>query len=426
MKKPHIAVFFIVALLIAGMAWLALVGVDFCYGDISTFTVKGAPDIRTGIDIRGGIEVTFVPDTEKDTPVTRTQVDSIKKVLELRLDSNNITDYDVYADYANGSVLIRYPWKSDETNYDPEAAISELGAQANLTFRDASGNVLMNGDRVKKATAASDEDGFIVSLEFDAQGAKEFADITSNMVGETLCIYMDEDQVSSATVQEAITGGQARITGSFTKDDVISLADTINAGALPYALKASSTSSISPTLGKGALDVTVKAAIIGFILVCLFILLYYRVPGFVACIALVGQVAGAILAVSVPQFTLTLPGIAGIILSIGMGVDANIITAERIREEVRAGRTISGAINAGYENSWSAIFDGNITVLIVAVILYFLGSGSVKSFGFTLGAGVIFNFIMGVWASKWMQKGLSGFKFLNKPWLYGGKKNEEN
>jgi len=426
MKKPHIAVFFIVALLIAGMAWLALVGVDFCYGDISAFTVKGAPDIRTGIDIRGGIEVTFVPDVEKDTPVTRDDVDSMKKVLELRLDSNNITDYDVYADYANGSVLIRYPWKSDETDYDPESAIAELGAQANLTFRDSDGNILMSGEYVKKATAASDDDGYIVSLEFDTQGAKKFAEITGNMVNETLYIYMDEEQVSAATVEEQITGGQARISGSFTRDEVIALASTINAGALPYALKASSTSSISPTLGEGALKITVYAAIVGFILVCLFILLYYRVPGFVACIALVGQVAGAVLAVSIPQFTLTLPGIAGIILSIGMGVDANIITAERIREEVRAGRTIRGAIAAGYENSWSAIFDGNITVLIVAVILYFLGSGSVKSFGFTLGAGVIFNFVMGVWASKWMQTGLSGFNFLNKAWLYGGKKNEKN
>ena len=426
MKKVPIAAFFIVALLIFGLAWLALVGIDISYGDISSFTLKGAPDIRTGIDIRGGIEVTLVPDTGA-TP-TSDQVDSAKEIIELRLDGQNITDRDVYADYAAGSILVRYPWKSDEADYDPEKAISELAASAVLTFRDDDDNILMYGERVRQATAGYDQENskYVVYLDLDSKGTREFAEITTEYLNKNISIFMDDQCVSTAVVNDVITGGTAVISGSFTREEVISLANTINAGSLPFGLKASSTNVISPTLGEGALTVTVYAAIVGFILVCLFILIYYRVPGFIACIALVGQVAGAVLAVSIPQFTLTLPGIAGIILSIGMGVDANIITAERIREEVRAGRTITGAIGAGYENSWSAILDGNVTVLIVAVILYLLGSGSVKSFGYTLGVGVIFNFIMGVWASQLMQKGLSGFKFLNNPWLFGGKRNEKN
>lgn len=426
MKKVPKAVFFIVALLIAGMAWLAFVGVDISYGDISSFSIKGAPDIRTGIDIRGGIEVVLEPDT--GVAPTQEQVDAAKEIIELRLDAQNITDYDVYADYAMGSILVRYPWKSGETDYDPEKAIEELAASAVLTFRNDDGEILMYGERVDNAVASyqQEDSSYVVYLNLDSKGAKEFAEITAEYVNKNISIYMDETCVSTATVNETITGGTAVISGSFTQDEVVSLANTINAGSLPFGLKASSTSSISPTLGEGALSVTVYAAIVGFVLVCLFLLIYYRVPGFVACIALVGQVAGAILAVSIPQFTLTLPGIAGIILSIGMGVDANIITAERIREEVRAGRTINGAIGAGYDNSWSAILDGNVTVLIVAVILYWLGSGSVKSFGFTLGVGVVFNFVMGVWASQLMQNGLSRFKFLNNPWLYGGKRNEKN
>lgn len=425
MRKVPTVTFFIVALLIFGMGWLALFGVDFCYGDISSFAIKGAPDIRTGIDIRGGIEVTLVPDTGA-TP-TQDDIDAAKEIIEIRLNGQNITDYDVFADYAAGSILVRYPWKSDETEYNPEEAIKELAASALLTFQNSNGDVLMEGDRVKKATASYDEkEGYIVYLELDRAGTQKFAEITKEYLKKPISIYMDDKCVSTATVNAVIDEGVAIISGSFTREDVISLANTINAGSLPFALTASTVSSISPTLGEGALSVTISAAIVAFILICLFMLVYYKVPGFVACIALVGQVAGAVLAISVPQFTLTLPGIAGIILSIGMGVDANIITAERIKEEVRGGRTISGAIGAGFENSWSAILDGNITVLIVAVILYFLGSGAVKSFGYTLGAGVVFNFVMGVWASRLMQKGLSNLKFLNKPWMYGGARDEKN
>ena len=202
-------------------------------------------------------------------------------------------------------------------------------------------------------------------------------------------------------------------------------------------------------MGERALDLMVMAGIIAFVLVSVFMLVYYRLPGFVAVISLVGQVAGSIAAVSgyfgfIPSFTLTLPGIAGIILSIGMGVDANIITAERIKEQIRLGKTIDGAIMAGSKESFWAIFDGNITVLIVAVVLmgvfgppsgfwatilkpflfYFPAAttGSVYSFGYTLFAGIIFNFIMGVTASRLMLKSISRFKFLRKPWLLGGKR----
>lgn len=426
MKKVPVPVFFIVALLIIGMAYVAAFGVSSSYGDITTVSIKGATSIRTGIDIRGGIEATFEPVTD-DTP-TRTQVDAAKQIIELRLDAKNIADREVLPDYSNGRIIVRFPWQSGETNFDPEEAIQELGASATLTFRDADGNIFMTGkDDVKKASAGyTEEQGYLVSLELNESGKSKFAQATAAAAANktTISIYMDDTVVSTANCDEAITTGSAVITGSsFDSQSVTELADTINAGSLPFELKSSDYNAISPTLGEGALEITLQAAAIGFILVCLFMLLYYRVPGFVSCIALIGQISGAVLAVSISQFTLTLPGIAGVILSIGMGLDANIITSERIREEIRAGRTIKGAINAGYDNSWSAILDGNVTVMIVAVILYMLGSGSVKSFGFTLGVGVIFNFVMGVWASQLMQKGLFGLRFLRKPWLYGGKKN---
>ena len=209
-----------------------------------------------------------------------------------------------------------------------------------------------------------------------------------------------------------------------TAEETKKLANQINAGSLPFKLVTDNYGTISPTLGQNALRVTIIAGIIAFILVCLFMILYYRLPGVIACIALLGDIAGSLLCISIPQYTLTLPGIAGIILSIGMGVDANIITGERIKEELRVGKTLDGAIDAGFENSFSAIFDGNITVIIVGLLLMIFGSGSVNSFGFTLIIGVIFNFIMGVTVSRLMLKSISKFPALRKNFLFGGVRNE--
>jgi protein-export membrane protein SecD len=201
-----------------------------------------------------------------------------------------------------------------------------------------------------------------------------------------------------------------------------SLASKINSGSLPFSLIVKNSNIISPTLGSGALAVMVRAGIAAFIVVCLFMLFYYRLPGFVACIALTLQVVGQLLALSIPQFTLTLPGIAGVILSIGMGVDANVIVSERIKEEINTGKTLVSAIDSGFHRAFSSVFDGNITVIIVAIMLILVGSGSMLSFGYTLLWGVIMNFVCGVTASRLMIQSLSEYKLLRKPALYGARR----
>ncbi|MEG0614851.1 MAG: protein translocase subunit SecD, partial [Oscillospiraceae bacterium] len=235
-------------------------------------------------------------------------------------------------------------------------------------------------------------------------------------------------------------------------EGVKTLSDKINSGALPFKLVTSSFSTISPTLGMGARDAMVLSGLIAFIFIALFMIIYYRLPGTVAVIALIGQIAGMIAVVTgyfgfMNSSTLTVPGIAGIILSIGMGVDANIITSERIKEEIREGKTLDGAISAGYDHGFSAIFDGNVTVVIVAVILmgafgppdsifaqmlkwvfFMFGpstAGTIYSFGFTLLTGIVFNFIMGVTASRLMLSSISKFKPFRKLSLYGGVKNND-
>ena len=240
------------------------------------------------------------------------------------------------------------------------------------------------------------------------------------------------------------------IQGDFTAESAQDLAEKINGGALPFKMTTENYSSISPTLGLNAKDAMVNAGIIAFVLVCLYMILYYRLPGFVAVFALIGQVVFMIAAVTrvfpvYESFTLTLPGIAGIILGIGMGVDANIISAERIKEEIRSGKTVDGAVSQGFERAFSAILDGNVTVIIVAVILmgafgppesicvrvlrpifFMFGqatAGSIYSFGYTLLMGVVANMIMGVYLSRLMLRSISQLKCFRKPWFYGGAKN---
>lgn len=472
MKRTGKPAFFIVALLIFALTYTTFFGVYANYGDRRDTYIRGAKDIRFGIDIKGGIDVTFGPSGDVGD-VTEEQINSVRDVIAQRLVLNNITDYEIYADKTNKQVIVRFPWKTGESNFDPQAAIQELGKTAMLEFRkggdyttstDSDGNavktptgdLILTGDDVESATAGYQQNSTgtatepVVQLKLKSSGTDKFSEATGEQKanGGTISIWLDNDRISNPGVSSQITNGEAVIEGGF-KDiaEATKLANLINSGALPFSIEVRSNGVINPTLGTKSLDIMVMAGAIAFVLVSLFMLFYYRLPGFVAVIALLGQVAGSIAAVSgyfgfVQSFTLTLPGIAGIILSIGMGVDANVITSERIKEEIRMGKTIDGAILRGDENSFSAIFDGNITVIIVAIVLmgvfgsptgfwatilkpilmWFPASttGSIYSFGYTLFVGIIFNFVMGVTASRLMLRSITRFKFLRKPWLLGG------
>lgn len=483
MKRTAKPVFFIVALLILALGYTSIFGIYSNYGDRRDTWIRGASDIRFGIDIRGGIDVTFGPEDES-LEVTDDQMQQVQDVISQRLVSNNITDNEIYTDTANKQIIVRFPWKTDEQDFDPEQAIAELGQTAVLEFRKGTetetvteeqlneetgemeevevvrpvGELVLTGDDVESAAAMYDTSSGtsnpepVVELTLKASGTEKFSAATEELLSTNgiISIWLDNEQISAPQVNAHITDGKAIISGGFTSfSEATSLANLINSGALPFSIEVKSFNTLEPSMGERALDLMVMAGIIAFVLVSVFMLVYYRLPGFVAVISLAGQVAGSIAAVSgyfgfIPSFTLTLPGIAGIILSIGMGVDANIITAERIKEQIRLGKTIDGAIMAGSKESFWAIFDGNITVLIVAVVLmgvfgppsgfwatilkpflfYFPAAttGSVYSFGYTLFAGIIFNFIMGVAASRLMLKSISRFKFLRKPWLLGGKR----
>ena len=421
-KRINKGTFWIGFILIALITYTAIFGVN-----IGSFKVPGASEMRFGIDIRGGVEATYFPKDYDGVP-SAAELDSAKLIMEERCDANNILDREITVNRENGSILVRFPWKSDEAEFNPEKAIAELGETALLTFRDPQGNVLLEGKNVKNAMAQYDQQTGqqVVALEFDSEGAKLFEQATEKLIGSSMAIYMDDMMISNPRVDEKIPGGQAIITGMENAEEAQELASKINSGSLPFSLESKNYNAISPIMGTGALDVMVYAGIIAFILICMFMVIKYRLPGFVAVFALTLQVACQLLALSVPQFTLTLPGIAAVILSIGMGVDANIITAERIREEVADGKSVRAAIDAGFHKAFSSVFDGNITVIIVAVILMVFGSGTMLSFGYSLLTGVILNFLCGVLTSKLMMKSLSNYEKFRKPGFFGnGKKNEK-
>ncbi len=458
MKRTPKWAFFVVAILVLALSYTSLFGVYTRYGDRTDTVIKGVADIRWGIDIRGGVDVTFGP-TDDATEVTQENLDGVKTVIEQRLVSKNITDYEAYTDLANRQVIVRFPWASETET--PEQAVAEIGQTAMLKFHygdettddgKPKGDLILTGKDVAEAQAAyiQNDQGtyeYVVSLKMKESGTAAFAEATKKQYNNSkapISIWLDDSMISAPNVEAVITNGEAVINGSFpTYEDAKELADLINAGSLPFEIEATSLGSISPTMGSNALYAMGIAAVIAMIVVCVLMILTYRLPGFIAALSLLGQMTLTIAFITgyfgvFNSFTMTLPGIAGMILSIGIGVDCNVITAEAVREELRAGKTIDGAIRSGSKNSFWAIFDGNVTVLIVSVVLMgvfgssdsifgFLFSwlpmsttGSVYSFGYTLLIGVVTNFVMGVWGSRVMLRSISRLKIFRNPWFYGG------
>ena len=447
--------------LIAAFVYTAFFGVAVKYGDVTTTYLKGAKDIRFGVDIKGGVNVTFVPSDGYDA--TDEQLAAAQLVIENRLVALNITDYELYVDTNADSLILEFPWQSGETDFDPEAAIQEIGTTAYLTFREGSsadGELILDGSEVQSAAAqygpvSGSSSEYYVALTFTDEGAKAFGDATTKLYqsGGNISIWLDDENVSTATVNAAITDGKAIITSSasdpFTQDAVVKMARQINSGSLPFALSVDSYSTISPSLGENSLAAMVLAGLIAFALIVVLMTALYRLPGFLACIALAGQVAATLAFVSgyfpvFESFTLTLPGIAGIILAIGMGVDANVITAERIKEELRSGKSLDGALKSGFARGLTPIIDGNVTIVIVAIVLmgafgpsdglfakalhfvfFAFGpstAGTIYAFGYTLLTGVLLNFVFGVFATRVMIRGAATIKALRNPWLYGADK----
>ena len=370
-----------IVVVVAVCAYLGLCG--FGKGTMINYLKPWGDAISLGLDLRGGVYTVYQAENNGD-PDFDTKMESTVSILTSRLTRQGFTEATVTRQ-GSDRIRVEIPNVSD-----PNEILTIIGTPAQLYFVDESGNNLMEGAMVKNASAAYDQDGKpCIAFELNDEGAKIFAEATAANLGKTISITLDGETISRATVNTVIAGGKGEITGNFTADEAKNLATLILSGALPLNLTQLEVSAISATLGVEALDRAIQAGIIGVILVMLFMIFRYRLCGVVADIALTIYIMIVVLLLALTGAQLTLPGVAGIILGIGMAVDANVVIFERIREEVNVGRPLGSAIRKGFSNALSAIVDSNVTTIIAAVVLYAFGTGSVRGFALTLGIGVV-------------------------------------
>ncbi len=399
-------------LLIIFVATVAAVALS--YFGIGSKHILGISNIKQGLDLSGGAYIVY--EAEKENPSANEMKSAISLIRD-RLDRKGYTEAEVAA---QGSKRIRVDIPGVE---DADKAIAEIGQTAQLLFVDPDGKVVLTGSDVadaKKDVGTTKQGGIAepyVSLTFTEQGKKAFAEATSRLIGKQISIVLDNGIISAPTVNDPITDGKAIISGSFTAQGAEDLAALIRAGSLPFNLKVLEMNNIGAKLGANALSSSILAGIIGTVLVLLFMAFIYRLPGLAADWALILYTGLLLLVLSLFRVTLTLPGIAGIILSIGMAVDANVIIFERMKEEVAAGKTVRVAIDAGFERALPAILDSNVTTIIAAVVLYFLGTGPIKGFAQTLIIGIIISMFTALFITRSILKGLSS-SGINNPKLY--------
>ena len=433
----------LVLVLIAAFAFVAARGIGGAHRG-------SAKNIRLGLDLEGGVSVTYqaykTDSTGKRTgeqPTDKDMADTIYK-MQKRVETLESTEAAVYQE-GSDRVTIDIPGASDS-----EEVLKELGKAGALYFilysdlkteKGGTPNegdkvvydkskVLLTGDMIGEATSGSrQQEGtgkteYGVSIKFAGKGIKKFAKITGEHVGEQLAIVYDEKLVSAPNLKEEISGGECWISGSFTSESAEQLASTVRIGALPLELENIHGNVVGATLGSQALKSSLFAGVVGLILVIIFMIVMYRISGVAASIALIFYVGAMLLALNGLNVTLTLPGIAGIILSIGMAVDANCIIFTRIREELATGKTVASAIDNGFSKAMSAIIDGNVTTLIAALVLYLKGSGTVKGFAMTLGIGIVLSMFTALFITKLLMKAFCALGMTNTS-MYGVQKERK-
>lgn len=438
MKGNNGIKFFLVIALIAALAYIAFAGNFF------GISIPGAYDIVPGIDINGGIDAMLYAVKEGGGKPTQDELDTAKIIIGKRLDKVGILDRVLTTDVNAGRIILQIPWAAGETDFNPDRTLAKIGETALLTFQEVdedslddnnhpkpTNRIVLQGTEVEGASPQKNlqNGGMLVSLSLSDTGKAKFAEATGRLIGKRIAIFMDDQYISAPTVEAHITDGNAVITLGTASDDAAvaeakELADTIRAGALPFKLEAKSVNAITPMLGKGALQVTIKAFILAFILICIFMIFYYRLPGFLACIALLALTVLQLLFISWLEITVTLPGLAGIVLSVGMGVDANVIIFERVKEELRNGKTLRAASDLGFKRAFVAIVDSNVTTLIAAAVLFIFGTGAMISFAYTLTIGVILSFFTAITLTQTMFKAVIELDIAKNHWLYGVKEEQ--
>lgn len=370
--------------------------------------------IRQGLDLQGGTHVVLQAVDTPDAKVDNDAVDRVVKIIERRVNELGLTEPTIQRQ-GKDRIIVELPGVKD-----PDKAIAMLGRTALLEFKDVTGKTVLTGKDLKNSKAhVGQNNQAVVGLEFNEDGAKKFAALTAQNIGKPISILLDGDVLTSPVVQEVITGGNAQISGSRNVEEAEHLAILLRSGSLPVKVEVMETRTVGPTLGQDSKDMSVKAFGIGTISVFVFMVLFYRMSGLVADIALLLYIMLVLLAMKYLNATLTLPGIAGIILSIGMAVDANVLIFERFKEEIRKGKTLRSAMEAGFNKAFTTIFDSNITTIMAAVVLFYLGTGPIRGFAITLALGVLLSMFSAITITRELLRFLIGSNLIKNPAFFG-------
>lgn len=390
-KKKSTFLFVLSIIAIFSLAFLSVKGLK-----IANYQIKPLNKaINKGLDLQGGVSVV----EEIQGNVDQKTFDKTIELISMRVNKMGVSETVVSREGKN-RIRIEIPGK-----FDAKQVIDSVVKTGELKFVGPDNKTILKGKDVKKATAYLDDTNSpIIGLELNNSGTKKFAEATKKFLGKPIAIYMDDEKLTNPTVNDVITGGKAVITGSKTLEEANRQANIINSGALPVTLKTVSAKTVGPTLGATSLPKSVKAGVVGIALIFIFMLLYYRMPGIIADIALVLYIILVLLVFIGIDATLTLSGIAGFLLTVGMAVDANVLIFERIKEELKCGKSIKSSVDAGFNRALSSILDSNITTIIAGLVLYTVGSGTVKGFALTLIIGIVISILTALTVTRYLLK----------------------
>ena len=375
-----------------------------------------ASSIRQGLDLQGGTHVVLEAVDTEQAQVNDDAMNRVVAIMEKRVNALGLTEPIIQRE-GERRVIIELPGVKD-----PDAAIKTIGKTAMLEFRDEDGNTVLTGTDLKDAQASTNPQTGqnVVNLEFSDEGAQKFADLTMKNVGRTIAILLDGEVLTAPNVREPILGGRAEITGQKTLEEAQNLAVVLRSGALPVKVEIIETRTVGPTLGQDSKDKSQFAFAVGLGAVVIFMIFFYHFSGFIADVALMAYTIMLLSILYLMDATLTLPGVAGIILSIGMAVDANVLIFERFKEEYQInGKSLRLSMDAGFKRAFTTIFDSNVTTLIAAGVLFFLGTGTIRGFAITLGVGTILSMFTAITLTQFMLKLMINSKLSENPRLYG-------
>lgn len=423
MKAKSIVKLVVAIVIVAVIVWVSVFGANITIGSMSYKGFGGILDeesMNLGIDIAGGSILTYQAKTEASDE----EMNVVEEVMRKRLTAKGYTEATVSrVQSQNGRIRVEVP------GVDASSVASLLGTTAKLTFRDYQDNVIMDGVDVETAAAeygqVNQTSGNLhyVSLKLTEEGRQKFsaATLTASKLAQgnnIIKIVLDDTTISAPSVSEQISSDSCVISGSFDKQGAEELANLISSGSLPVELDVIGSSNVGAELGEGAYDTALWAALFGILVIMVFMLIFYRLPGLVADIALAGYIGIVCLIIGIFKINLSMSGIAGVILSIGMAVDANVIIFERVKEELKLGKTIRSAVDSGFHRALGAIIDGNITTLIAAAVLWMSGVATVQGFAVTLFIGVVVSMLTAIFVTRFLLRQIVGLNIGN-PKIYG-------